>query len=525
MTAFIVALLIAGPASPATAGGGALLLVPPVDAPISRPFQAPDSPYGSGHRGVDYTIAPGTRIRAAAAGTVTFAGSVAGSRAITIQHQGGVRTTYSVLSQIFVHGGDEVEEGQWLGEAGVTHPGQDSGLHFGVKVDDLYVDPALFFGQSDVSDALHLAPLAWEPVPQVSRLLALPAVAGDYRRPCSRPQGIATSLPPPDANIAVAVAGIGSKTAGGLAADLYEYGPERLGYRPDKVFWFSYRGVRGPHLHQPYSRTDTYGDIRAAVRRLRRLMLALGRRFPGVDVDLFGHSLGGVVARLFLESETQAWDPRFPRVAHLVTFAAPNRGAPLASLPGEIRGTEAGRSLLRGVSRWSKSGAPVPDPLTAAVAQLAPGSSLMRAVARQDVAYGTQVLTLTSPFDVVVPADRASIAGQLNRVVPSGGLDAHSAIVRSEPARRIEYSFLRGGPVACRGWWDRHGRTAGAGIDWAERHLGNAFRAIGALVPSSLGWGHEGLPEGSEKKSPLRRGDGRITEGALIPLWGTLFPG
>jgi hypothetical protein len=245
------------------------------------------------------------------------------------------------------------------------------------------------------------------------------------------------------------VAGIGSKTAGGLAAELYEYGPERLGYKPAKLYWFSYRGIRGPHLHEPYRRADTYGHLEVAVRRL----MALARKYPGVDVDLFAHSQGGVVARLFLESQAAAWNPRLPRVAHLVTFASPNQGAPLAGVADELRASSAGRSVLDAVSRWSRSGAPIPDPLTPAVAELAPGSSVMSALARQDVAYGTQILTLASPFDVVVPADRARIPGKLNRVVPSNGLDAHAAIVRIFlPARRAgSVQVLVGRPRPCIG--------------------------------------------------------------------------
>jgi hypothetical protein len=464
-------------------------LIPPVDAAISRPFDAPDGIYGAGHRGVDYALPTGTRIRAAGAGRVTFAGNVAGLLAVTVQHPAGVRTTYSVLSRILVAAGDEVQQGQWIGLSGVTHPGAAPGLHFGVKVGDAYVDPATLLGKSDVTEALHLAPLAWRPVPQVRRLLALPRIAGDYRRPCARPSAISSSLPPPDRNIAVAVAGIGSKTAGSLAADLYEYGPERLGYRPSKLYWFSYRGLRGPHLHEPYRRADTYRNLELAALRLRRLMLALGRRYPGADVDLFAHSQGGIVARLYLESQAAAWNPRLPRVAHLVSFATPNRGAPLAGLVGDLGRTEAGRPLVNALSRWSRSGASIPDPLSPAVSELAPGSSLLRAAARQDVAYGTQVLTLTSPFDLVVPSDRAGIPGKLNRVVPSIGWDAHAAIVRSEPARRIEYSFLRGGPIACRSWWDDHGRAVGAGIDWIEGHLAAGVSGVAAAASAPLRWG------------------------------------
>ena len=313
VTACIAVCLVAA-ATPA----GALptgFLIPPVDAAIMRPFEAPLSPYGPGHRGVDYAVPAGTRVRAAADGTVIFEGPVAGSLAVTIQHEGNVRTTYSVLSQILVHAGDPVRQGEWVGLSGTTHPGQGPGLHFGVKVGDAYVDPSTLLGETDVTQALHLAPLAWRPVPAVQRLLALPRGAGDHRRPCARPAAIGRALPSPDGNIAVAVGGIGSQTAGGAPSDLYGYGPSRLGYSPRRVFWFSYPGIRGPRLHASYTRADTYGDLRVAARRLRRLMIALGRRFPGVDVDLFGHSQGGIVARLYLESQAAAWDPRLPRVA------------------------------------------------------------------------------------------------------------------------------------------------------------------------------------------------------------------
>jgi hypothetical protein len=79
--------------------------------------------------------------------------------------------------------------------------------------------------------------------------------------------------------------------------------------------------------------------------------------------------------------------------------------------------------------------------------------------------------------------------GKLNRVVPPNGLFGHSAIVRSETARRTEYSFLRGGPVACAGWWDGHGRQVGAGIGWAERHLGGVLDRVAKGVSAVVRWG------------------------------------
>jgi triacylglycerol esterase/lipase EstA (alpha/beta hydrolase family) len=66
-------------------------------------------------------------------------------------------------------------------------------------------------------------------------------------------------------------------------------------------------------------------------------MARLRTRYPDADVDLLAHSQGGVVARTYLAEQASAWDPTLPRVAHLVTFAAPHQGARIASEVDEIR--------------------------------------------------------------------------------------------------------------------------------------------------------------------------------------------
>ena len=77
-------------AQPAAAGDGSWLW--PVDRPGGGPpslageFDAPDTPYGPGHRGIDLPTLVGAPVRAVAGGTVTFAGSVAGTDVITIDH-------------------------------------------------------------------------------------------------------------------------------------------------------------------------------------------------------------------------------------------------------------------------------------------------------------------------------------------------------------------------------------------------------------------------------------------------------
>src|SRR5688572_8298745 len=105
--AVVTALLVLSPA-PVRAG---TWLIPPVDAVVSRRFEAPGTLWGPGHRGIDYEIAANSPIRAAGDGRVLFAGPVAGDAAITIAHEDGLETTYSDLSEVFVRAGDVVEQG------------------------------------------------------------------------------------------------------------------------------------------------------------------------------------------------------------------------------------------------------------------------------------------------------------------------------------------------------------------------------------------------------------------------------
>src|SRR5215470_17947514 len=46
---------------------------------------------------VDFAAAPDTAVRAAGAGTMTFAGDVAGSLHVVVLHRNGLRTSYSFL--------------------------------------------------------------------------------------------------------------------------------------------------------------------------------------------------------------------------------------------------------------------------------------------------------------------------------------------------------------------------------------------------------------------------------------------
>lgn len=115
-------------------------VLPPVSGPVARPF-APVGAYG-GHWGVDLAVPPGTPVHAAAAGVVTFAGSVAGRSSVTIDH-GGMRTSYSYLSRVTVAPGP-IAAGAIVGLSGIDRG--IAALHLSVRVGDRYVDPERLLG-------------------------------------------------------------------------------------------------------------------------------------------------------------------------------------------------------------------------------------------------------------------------------------------------------------------------------------------------------------------------------------------
>jgi murein DD-endopeptidase MepM/ murein hydrolase activator NlpD len=71
--------------------------------------------YCAGNRGIEYGPVPGSTVVAAAAGTVDFAGSVAGTRWLVVRHPDGRRASYGHLASLTVGAGDRVRVGQRLG--------------------------------------------------------------------------------------------------------------------------------------------------------------------------------------------------------------------------------------------------------------------------------------------------------------------------------------------------------------------------------------------------------------------------
>src|SRR5437660_1362118 len=121
--AVLVVAATAAATSQAAADDGRVNYRPPVDAPITDHFRKPAHNWNAGNRGIDYTTVPGTPVRAAADGEVTFAGQVGGSLHVVLLHADGLRTSYSFLQATSVHRGDVVKQGDVIGTSGTSlHP-------------------------------------------------------------------------------------------------------------------------------------------------------------------------------------------------------------------------------------------------------------------------------------------------------------------------------------------------------------------------------------------------------------------
>lgn len=158
LTLTVLGLLVPGPAR--AAGDWTW----PVVGPVIRGFDPPDSAFGSGHRGIDIAAPVGTPVVAAEAGVVTFAGPVGGRLFVTVDHGGGLESTYSWLDALVVRRGDVVARGDLVARSGMGHAGvEPPHLHLGARLDDVYVDPLAYLGPLEVWRFIRLAPVVAEP--------------------------------------------------------------------------------------------------------------------------------------------------------------------------------------------------------------------------------------------------------------------------------------------------------------------------------------------------------------------------
>jgi len=107
------------------------------------------SAYEYFHGGLDFCGTVGTELYAAAAGQVTYTGSLTvRGQVVVIDHGWGVYTAYDHLSEILVEPGDTVQSGQLIGLGGATGRTTGPHLHWEVWVGGVQVDPTDWLSRS-----------------------------------------------------------------------------------------------------------------------------------------------------------------------------------------------------------------------------------------------------------------------------------------------------------------------------------------------------------------------------------------
>jgi murein DD-endopeptidase MepM/ murein hydrolase activator NlpD len=125
------------PAGPIRSGSG--MFIWPVNGPVVSGF---GMRWGRMHEGIDIAVPTGTPVRAAAAGTVSIAGSVGGYGNYTcISHGGALSTCYAHQERILVAVGQEVAQAQVIGISDCTGHCLGPHVHFEVRVNGEAVDP------------------------------------------------------------------------------------------------------------------------------------------------------------------------------------------------------------------------------------------------------------------------------------------------------------------------------------------------------------------------------------------------
>lgn len=108
-----------------------------------NPFNVSQSDF---HPGIDIACAYGTKIYAAASGTVMNASYYKGyGNEVVINHHNGVQTIYGHNSKICVYVGQAVKKGDLIALSGSTGSSTGPHLHFEIRKNKTAINPKVFF--------------------------------------------------------------------------------------------------------------------------------------------------------------------------------------------------------------------------------------------------------------------------------------------------------------------------------------------------------------------------------------------
>ena len=123
-----------------------ITLTEPVSGTITSRFGSNESIRNHTHAGLDIAAPKGTAIKAAASGTVTYAGNAGDGYGnyVIISHGNGVTTVYAHCSSLLVSAGQTVSKGEVIAKVGSTGNSTGNHLHFEVRVNGVAYNPQYY---------------------------------------------------------------------------------------------------------------------------------------------------------------------------------------------------------------------------------------------------------------------------------------------------------------------------------------------------------------------------------------------
>ncbi len=258
----------------------------------------------------------------------------------------------------------------------------------------------------------------------------------------------------PGRRIAVVVDGLDSSSIDPGAMDALDLTSH--GYRTTDIVRFSYSGGIVPpsvdgwamSVHSShYGSAATRGDVREAIPRLAQTLEAIAAANPGVTIDVYGHSLGGLLVRHALN----ALDPSVVPVDVAVTIAAPHQGTASAEFMEVLELTTPG-TFAAGLLEvgWPN------HLLVAPVVEDLSKSGFAGDTSALPFPEDVHAVTIGARADVVVPATDSWAPGASHVVVGgSSPIGAHTGLPGwPEVGREIDLAMSHL-PPACESTLDR----------------------------------------------------------------------
>lgn len=117
-------------------------LIRPISGILTSRFGESSRIRSSRHTGLDIAASSGTKIKAAAGGTVTFSGyKNSYGYMIVINHGNGVETYYGHCSKLFAKEGQKVEQGEIIAAVGNTGNSTGPHLHLEIRLNGVAYNP------------------------------------------------------------------------------------------------------------------------------------------------------------------------------------------------------------------------------------------------------------------------------------------------------------------------------------------------------------------------------------------------